>query len=145
MIAGLLALILIFAKLFPNTPFGRGLHLYFVELPLKLAHQIERRHLILLVILLCSGQMLALMGSAELALAYAVDMSIYYDAAVATSLAAAATFFRNAWASFTSAVARLVRPLATARSRARKKRPAAAPRKSASNDDDPAWEFALAA
>ena len=138
MLAGLLGLIILFVRLFPKTPFGTALHFYCVELPLLMAHRLERRHLILLFILLCSGQMLAMMGSAELALAYAADLSIYYDAVITASLAAAAAYVRNAWASFTRITSRWIRMVSRPRSRSRRQVTAARD-KAPANDDDPAW------
>jgi len=143
MLAGLLAVVVLIVRLFPETPFGRALNFYLVELPLRLAHRIERRHLILLVILLCSGQMLAMMGSVELALAYAADLSIYYDAAITASLTAAAVWVKRVWSACTVMFSRLVRPVS--RPRATRTKAQRAARQVPSNDDDPAWVFSRAA
>lgn len=137
MLAGILALVILVVKLFPDTPLARSLHLGFVELPLRLAHRIERKHLILLVILLCSGQMLAVMGSAELALAYAADMSLYYDAMLTSALAAAATMAKSAWSACTVAIGRFVRGVSSARPRSRRKRAEISRCATPANDDDP--------
>ena len=107
-------------------------------------HQVERRHLILLVILLCSGQILALMGSVELAMAYAVDMSCYYDAAIGAALSASALLIKNG---FSVARARAVQSLGLARPRPRsqRRRPASSRPSYPANDDDPAGSEWVAA
>ncbi len=137
MLAGLLGLVILFIRLFPETPIGSALHFYCVELPLRMAHQLERRHLILLFILLCSGQMLAMIGSAELALAYAVDLSIYYDAVITASLAAAAAKLRTAWFAFTQTTSRWLAMVSRPRARSQRET-ASTPSKAPANDDDPA-------
>lgn len=143
MLTGLLALIILFARLFPETPFGRGLHFYFVEMPLRISHRIERRHLILLVILLCSGQMLAMMGSVELAMAYAVDLSIYFDAAITAALTAGAVYLKNARSVLADAMKRLA-TISRPRARSRRTR-ATSVRPDTANDDDPDWVMLQAA
>ena|SRR5688572_23126751 len=145
MLAGLLGLVVLFVRLFPETPFAKWLHLHFVELPLRLAQRIERRHLILLIILICSGQTLALMGSVELGLAYAADLSLYYDAAITASLAAVAAYVKNVWASLTRTLSRWFAPMVRARSRSRRKRAVAERRRAPANDDDPVRILARAA
>ncbi|MFN3388882.1 MAG: hypothetical protein ACK40O_08100 [Allosphingosinicella sp.] len=116
MLAGLLGLALLAMTLFPETPLARTLHLYLVELPLRMAGRVERSHIILLVFLLVAGQGLVLIGSAELALAYAVDLSLYADAVLATTLAAAAARVRTVWWTCRSTAARIRRrPAAAAR------------------------------
>jgi hypothetical protein len=135
MVAGLPALAMCFIKLFPRTLTAEALHLYLVELPIRAAQNLERRHLILLAIFLAIGQSLALIGSAELAIAYAVDMSIYYDALLAASAVTAAMHIKAAWLSLKTRIPRLPdpRPLINARSPRRAK--AGASRQAPANDD----------
>jgi hypothetical protein len=84
---------------FPETPLARSLHRWLVEVPLTVTARLKRRHILMIVILLCCGQTLAMIGSADLALAYAIDLSIYADAAIALSLAALVGRVRSAgWA-----------------------------------------------
>ena len=140
MLAGFLALVLAIIRLFPETALAKSLHRWFVEIPLEFAQRIERKHIILIAILLCSGQTLALAGGAELAIAYAADMSLYLDAMLATYAAAAMARFRSAAGVLKSAVARAVR-MVRPRPRERKpKRTAPRPPKPG-NDDDPLWAW----
>ena len=146
MLAGLLAAAMLVMKLFPETPFARLLHLYLVELPIKLARRIKRTDVILVVIILCAGQTLALAGSFELAMAYAVDLSIYADAVVATYLAALSVRLKNAWWATRSRVTRLLTAVLRPRPRSRRTKRTIARRDDACNDDDhPASWVALAA
>ena len=145
MLAGLLGLVVLLVRLFPETPLGKSLHLHFVELPMRLARRIERRHLILLAILICSGQTLALMGSVELGLAYAADLSLYYDAAITASLAAVAAYVKNVRTTLTRTLSRWFAPILRAKARPRRKRAVAEPRKASANDDDPVRFVARAA
>lgn len=137
MLAGFLALVILVIRLFPSTALARSLHLWFVELPLEIARRVERKHLILLVILLCAGQTLALAGGAELAMAYAVDTSLYLDAMLATYAAAAAARLKSAACAFKAAVARVAARVPKSRPRSHKARPAPKRVSEADNDDDP--------
>lgn len=141
MLAGILGLVILFIKLFPKTPFGRLLHYGFVELPLSLAYRLERKHIILIVVILCAGQSLALLGSAELAMAYAVDMSIYADAVLATTIASAVTRLKGPWWAFKDGLVRLVGGLSRPRLRSRSTKSAILRSNKTSNDNDPdgAW------
>jgi hypothetical protein len=145
MLAGFLALAILVMRLFPETSLGRSLHFYLVELPLRLARRIERHHLILLVLLLGAGQMFALAGSAELALAYAADLSIYYDALLTATFVSAAAFLKSAWSVGTAALGRLVRRSKMARPRSRRTRAESPRRGTPANDDDPVWACRLQA
>ena len=135
MLIGFFALAMVIMKLFPETPLAQRLMLYLVALPIEAARKLERKHLILLAILLFAGQSFALIGSAELALAYAVDMSLYYDALITVSTAAAATRLKAAGLAVRMRWRRLCggRPLTRARRPRQSKQ--AAPRKQAANDD----------
>ena len=146
MFAGLLALVVLVVRLYPTTPLGRSLHRAFVERPLEIAGRVERKHIILIFVLLCSGQTLALAGSAELALAIALDMSAYVDALIAGYVAVAALRFRSTTTASKNALARIGRALARPRRRARRTR--AVPRnacKAANDDDRPSVLIASAA
>lgn len=146
MLAGFLALVICITKLFPDTALARSLHLYCVELPLEMARAIERKDIILIVIILCSGEAFLMLGSAELAMAYAVNMSVYVDAVLATYIAALVARSAAAWAVCKARVMQLVRRIARPRPRSRRTRSAIRPPKKPSNDDRPAWaDLALAA
>jgi hypothetical protein len=136
MITGLLALSLLVMKLYPETPFAQLLHLWLVERPLKAAARLERKHLILVAIILFSGPSLAAFGSAEIAMLYAVDLSLYVDAVVVTSLSAFAASLKSGWGAFIRGAGRTLRFRPGKRSRRVR---AAHKANTASNDDEPAW------
>jgi type IV secretory pathway VirB6-like protein len=125
MLAGLLALLILVMKLFHETAAARWLHRCLVEVPLARASRIRRSDILFILVLLAAGQSLALLGSVDLAMLYAVDLSLYLDAAIAVSAAAAAASLRARW---TSVKALLRAPLRRktrrpARPRSRRSRP----------------------
>ena len=136
MIAGILALAMLIIKLFPETPTARVLMLYLVELPMRAAQKLERRHIILLAVVICAGQSLVLLGSAELALAYALDMSAYYDLLIVAWTAAAATRAKAAWIAVRMVLPRpsVIRSLA--RPRSSRRSAATTSCQQADNDED---------
>jgi hypothetical protein len=135
MLTGLLALAMVMMKSFPATPLARSLHLWLVEAPIEAAARMERKHFILLGVLLFCGPSLAAFGSAEVAMLYAVDLSLYAEAVLLTSMSAIGVSFRKGWATLIRGAAvglRLRRPRQRAR-RVHKSRAGAH-----SNDDEPA-------
>lgn len=137
MLTGLLALVILVIKLFPDTALARSLHRWLVEWPVEMAGRIERKHIILVVILLCAGQTLAIAGSAELALAYAMDMSLYLDTMLAAFIAAAAARLKAAAAAFRQAVLSVAARIRRPRPRTRRRRPSIPRPRKPSNDDHP--------
>ena len=139
MLTGLFALAILIAVLFPETPAGRWLHLHLVELPLSAVAKVSRSDVILVLIVLTMGQGLLLVGSADLALLYAVDLSLWCDALIAVSAVAASTAVKGSWAALKTRTARICgsrerrRP---ARSRSRRSRAAAAPANDRGDGDD---------
>jgi hypothetical protein len=142
MLTGLLALALVVMKLHPSTPLARSLHHWLVEWPIEAVGRMERRHLILVAILLCCGPSLAALGSAEIGMLYAVDLSLYAEAVLMTSLSAVGLSLTKGWAAFVHRTlgSRRGRP----RQRARRVRAPSSGVSPAANDDDPA-EVAAAA
>lgn len=139
MLAGILGLVILIIRLFPGTSMARSLHRAFVEWPLEMTHRLERRHLILLAIIVCTGHLALALGSAELVLAYAVDLSIYADAALATYFATAVSRVRTAISAFRVGVVRILHGARRIRPRSRRKATTAVHRSDPANDDDPAW------
>ncbi len=138
MLAGFLGLVILTVILFPATPLGRSLHRGFVEWPLELAARMERKHVILLAIILFAGPSMAVLG-ADLALVYAVDLSIYADAVVATTIAASAARMKSLWWRSKDKAARLATFIRKPRQRAARSRARTSrARNSPGNDDDPA-------
>ncbi|MDQ3144554.1 MAG: hypothetical protein M3Q57_06705 [Pseudomonadota bacterium] len=110
MLAGLFAIAILIARLFPTTPTGRWLHLTLVEIPVDWLSRVERKHVIFLLIMLLAGPSLALALPVELALLYAFDLSVYLDVVVAVGTLGAASRAKLVWARFETAVARAVAP-----------------------------------
>lgn len=67
-----------------------------VEFPLGLAGRVDRKYLILIGLLMFGGQFVVLLGP-ELAFVYALDLSLYGEAVIATTLATAAVRVRYVW------------------------------------------------
>ena len=137
MLAGLLAVTLILMKLYPSTPIARSLHQWLVEWPLEAVARVERRHLILIGVILLCGPSLAALGSAEIGMLYAVDLSLYVEAVLMTSLSVAGVSVKKAWNAFVSS-AGAFRP-GRPRPRSRRARGAISKGTAASNDEGPAW------
>lgn len=135
MLTGLLAFALVVMKLYPSTPFARSLHRWLVEWPIEAVGRMERRHLILLAILMFCGPSLAAVGAADAVLLYAVDLSLYADAVLMTSLAAAGLSLRRGWAAFVHRLVGTRRGLP--RQRSRRVRAPSRGVAAAANDDDP--------
>ena len=140
MLAGLLALALIVMESFPDTPFARSLHRALVEWPIEAAERKERRHFILIGVILFCGPSLAAFGSAEIAMLYAVDLSLYAEAVMMTSLSAAAMSFKKGWATVVRGAGALRRP----RQRSRRVRVPRSRVGTTANDDEPAWAYKVA-
>lgn len=97
MAAGLALMVVLFMRMAPESAAARALHRLLVERPLELCARVERRHLILIAILLVGGQTLALAGSIDMALLYAVDLSLYFDVILTAWALHAAGGLRMAW------------------------------------------------
>jgi hypothetical protein len=138
MLTAFLAFAILVMRLFPETPFARSLHRMLVESPLAFSKRIERRHIILIVILLLLGETLILVGSAEIAIAYAIDLSLYADAMIGVTMAASAVRLKSAWPRGRDAVLRLVSRKGRLVRRAARTKPEARPHAASANDDDPA-------
>jgi hypothetical protein len=146
MLTAIFGLIVLTLKLWPTTPVGRALHRIVVEGPLEFAARVDLRQMLLLGLILFGWQIVALLGP-EAALVYALDLSFYAEAVVATTAAAAAVRGRYAWQTLKRvgrAVGRHVGP-GRARPRARRARTPAARRTAPSNDDDHPWRALRAA
>lgn len=149
MLTGFLGLVVLTIKLWPATPLGQCLHRAFVELPLELADRVERRHLILVGLLMFGGQLVMLLGP-QLAVVYALELSIYGEAVIATTLATAVIRVRFVWHKLKGIKKFAGRALSAGRVRPRSRRTKAGtpPRKNSANDandDDHAWAWSLRA
>lgn len=137
MLAGFLGLVIFIVRLFPDIPLSHSLHRFVVEWPLELASRMERRHVILLAIVLFAGPSVAVLG-ADMALVYAVDLSLYADAVVATTIAASAARMKSLWWRFTGSAARLSAAIRKPGQRAGRSRARTSRARKPCNDDDPA-------
>lgn len=119
----------------PDTEFARTIRRMFVEKPCRWMMARSRRELIQAAVLaglfLFAGELVMMLGSAELVFAYALDLSLYIDAMVAAALLGAADMVRKV-----PFAVRLRRPARRPkpRSRARRSRPISG--RQAANDDD---------
>jgi hypothetical protein len=143
MLAGLFALALVLMKSFPETPFAGLLHRALVEWPIEAAERMERRHIFLIGVILFCGPSLAAFGSAEVAMLYAVDLSLYAEAVMMTSLSAAAVSFKKGWGAVAGVVTRALH-LGHPRQRSRRVRVPRSRLGTPSNDDEPAWSHRAA-
>jgi hypothetical protein len=133
----------------PDSPTGRLLNRQLVDVPLRVLGGMQRHHLIFVVLLLGfvlgSSELLLMLGSADAAVLYVLDLSFYIDGLMAAlamaSLArtrSGLTVLRTRTASFAT---RLRRVFGRRRVRSVATRPGS--RKASNDDDRPA--FALAA
>jgi hypothetical protein len=134
-------------KLTPRSPFGRWLNLALVERPLARIAAMNRRQvifaLVMVGVLLFAGEAIVALGSFDLLTAFAWDLTAYLDVmAVAYALAGVA----RARAELKWLALHASRPLRRGpRPRAPRVRGVRKRQDRASNDDDPASVWRLAA
>jgi hypothetical protein len=145
MFAGLLLMLTLVMRLFPETPFVQILHNYLVLAPLRMLATAQRHHVILLFVLLAltlAPEAMALMGSTDVFMTFAWDLSLYLDALAVTYALAAYSHIKAAGHVLRRSLPRIGLRKTIARQRARRVRPV---RRPANNDDDDGRGFALAA
>jgi hypothetical protein len=136
-------------RFFPETAFARLFHFHLVEQPMARLSKLERHHLLFLMIaiamLFAASEVIAIVGSADVALSIAWDMSLYFDAVAVAAIVAAARQIKIAVRLVQARLtARRRLPLARPRSRqSRVRTQSSAPANA--NDDDPAPVLAVAA
>ena len=88
MLAGMMGLCMLVMRLFPDSPTARHLHHHLAERPVAWFSRLDRRHLLLALItigaLLLAGEMIGMLGSADLMLAWTWDLTVYCDALAMT-------------------------------------------------------------
>jgi hypothetical protein len=146
MLTGLLIVVTLIMKLFPETPLARSLHRRLVEWPLARLAAMNRRHAIFAVILVglvfFASDLLVMLGPADAALGLAWDLSLYVDTLLAAAALAAVARGKIVWrASLVHALRRPRRPRARSR-RPLRSRP---PVRGANGEEGPAWALPLAA
>lgn len=140
-LAGLIA-VMLFA---PDADAARWLHRSTVQEPLRLFAQLERKHILFLIVGLFAIQAYAAVLPAELAIALAWDMTAYVDAMIATWALSTFARFNSMKAWVAVRLAALLAPFRRLRMRARRSRPVRPEaHKPAANDDDP-WPVPMAA
>ncbi len=148
MFAGLLLLAIVTMKLFPRVPVSRNLHHMLAEAPLAALARMSRRHLLFGVILVgmmlfVSAELIMMLGSADVVMVMAWDVSLYVDAVIAAWTLAAVSRSKAAWQAF-AAIA--TAPFRAARRRAPRRRPAGTEKAANDSDEDGgAWARARAA
>ena len=146
---GLFLALLMVMRLAPDSALGRMLNRHLVERPLEWLGELDRRQLLyavsLVAMCLGAGEAIAVIGSDFLAV-YAWDLAVYLDAVAVTYALAAVAKTKVAMRAVRLRGASLLGRFGR---RARRARRTGAARKvppdSASNDDDPAPAWALAA
>jgi len=138
MLAGCLLFLIATMLLFPGTAMGRLLHEQLVERPLARLQTVRRHHVLFLIGLvalsLIAGEMVVIMGSFDLAIVLAWDISIYVDVVIATSTLAVMGRAKAAWHVLKTKV---FRSRGRARNRARRtSRPGRRSHTSANDDDE---------
>lgn len=147
MIAGSLLLVIVTMKLFPRVPVSRMLHQMLVEAPLAALATMSRRHmifgLILVAMLFAGAELIMMLGSADVVMVLAWDVSLYVDAVIAAWALAAVARSRAAWQALAGIVTWPLRAEGPRTSRRRR-----ANTEKAANDSDEdggAWAYAFAA
>ena len=95
MLSALLLGLIAVMRLWPSVPIVRALHKVLVGMPIFWIAQAERRHIIVILVvvamLIAGGEMLAIFGSFDALFAFSIDLSIYLDAVGAVLTVAAAS------------------------------------------------------
>jgi hypothetical protein len=136
MLAGFVILLVAMIKFFPDTPTGRGLHRLFVEIPIEQCAKFERRHLIFLVLFVLMAESLMVIGAADLATAYLLDLSTYFDVLTVAAVLKAVTPIKSGVTKMNTRLKLRFRRPATSRARHKgTKASVGRQRPKASNDD----------
>lgn len=140
--------IILTMRLFPEIPISRAMHRAFVEAPVSLSARLTRTHLIFAVAALamsfCFVELIMVLGSSDLVLVMAWDVSLYVDAVIATWTVAVVTRVKMVWQRLKTGAAALVRH--AQRPRAPRRRSSETKRAPDYSDEGGAgWTYALAA
>ncbi len=146
MFVGCLAMLIIFMRLFQETPTGKVLHHYLVEVPLEKMDKIDAGHLIFLMIGLLLIPSFAAVFSADIAIVMAWDFALYYEALIATWTIASVTKLKlmgtKLRISIQHIASRLPKPrVQSVRAKGVEKRP----QSKSANDNDDHGRYAIAA
>lgn len=148
MFSGFALLIILMMKLLPDLPFSRALHRAFVEVPLRRLAEMSRQHLIYAAVLigLTFGgiELLLLLGSTEMLMLFAWDVSLYVDALIATWTLSVVARGKAIWQGLADRCVGLLRPGARPRA-SRRRRGTAQEAANDSDEDREAWAYTRAA
>ncbi|MFM5907028.1 MAG: hypothetical protein ACKOPO_05515, partial [Novosphingobium sp.] len=101
LVTAMLFTVMLLVKLCPLTPMSRWINTAIVAPACKWLIHRSRRDIInvfvLCGILLFAGEVVMMLGSADLVFAYALDLSLYIDAIITVSVIGAASQLRNGW------------------------------------------------
>ena len=148
---GLLLALMLVMKLAPQSPLGRWLLHNGVERPLELLGSMQRHHLIIAVLFLgllaIGGEMIVALGSADLFVLYALDLSLYIDGMLAVMALASVARTRSGFALLRAGTSQLSVRMRRAFGQRSKRRRIERPRrgKPSSDDDHPAPAWSIAA
>ena len=144
MLTVLFGLAVLIMKLWPKTPVARWLHGGLVELPLELVGRTDRKYLILVGLIMFGGQFVLILGP-ELAMIYAMNLSLYGEALIATTFASAVVRVRYVCLKSKRLIASAGRVSSFIRTRPRPRRTRGVTlcRKTPANDDDHVWVWSL--
>lgn len=146
MFAGLLFGIVLTMWLFPDLPISRAMHRAFVADPLALMARMTRTHLIFAVVALAMSfsfaELILILGSSDIIMLMAWDVSLYVDAVIATWTIAAMARLKGFWLALKTRIVSPFRRLS--RPRPPRRRPAEVRKPANDGDADPAG-YALAA
>ena len=152
LLAGLFLGAVFIIRLFPELPVARTMHRYLAELPAIWIEKADRRHLIYLLIsigiVLFAGELVAMVGSLDLVLAFGWDLSLYLDILMAISALTARARIRGSLQSIRASLSwKRVRPNVSFRlgRRARASRSRQSLRLQDNDDDEHAREVRIAA
>ena len=131
--AGIIALL----RWAPDIPLSRSLHRWVVEEPVRQLSEFDRTKLIFLIIVLAllvaGAETIVMLGSAELAMAFAWQVALYTDAMLVTLTAAALARARPVL-TMLGVIGRSLLPRRASRAPRRQR---VTGERSSANDDDP--------
>jgi hypothetical protein len=134
---GFMIAVALVLRLAPQSPAGRLLNRHLVERPLSVLGRMQRHHVIALLIIIGllagSGEMIVAMGGMDVAMIYAIDLSIYIDGLLATLALASLARTRSGFALMRSALFSRQR---RAFGRRRVRQPRKPGHRSSANDDE---------
>ena len=149
MFAATFAFMLAIAKLYPETPIGKAINHMMVAWPLDRLSRMSRTHVIfslaLIVMLVAGAEMIAIVGSADIAVMMAWDVALYVDITLTAITLAAVARGKGAWQALRAVPHAIGRRLGVRPRQRRRGAHAEKPKAPPSNDDHLGERYLLAA